>query len=103
MTISGNLHKGIKTRLTNLTEVSKALKVPAQYPLAFIGMELGTQIEMKENEQIYLVSGKNENNLLIEKLYKFIDKYVLCPLCKLPEIVIQIKKQASKIKMQGLW
>ena len=41
---SGN---GIKTKWLNLPEVTNALKVPIEYPLKFIGKELGSNTEIK--------------------------------------------------------
>ncbi len=92
---SGN---GIKTKWTNLPEVSKALKVPTEYPLKFIGRELGSNIEIKANS--YLINGNHQIDKMQEILDKFIKKYVLCPKCKLPEIhgKIQVTKDKKEIK-----
>ena len=92
---SGN---GIKTKWLNLAEVSNALKVPIEYPLKFIGRELGSNTEIKTNS--YLINGNHTIDKMQEILDKFIKKYVLCPKCKLPEIhgKIQVKKEKKEIK-----
>ena len=86
---SGN---GIKTKWINLAEVSNALKVPIEYPLKFIGHELGSITEIKAN--IYLINGNHTSENMQTILDKFINKYVLCPKCKLPEIhgKVSVKK-----------
>lgn len=94
---SGN---GIKTKWLNLAEVSNALKVPIEYPLKFIGKELGSNTEIKANS--YLINGNHNVEKMQEILDKFIKKYVLCPKCKLPEIhgKIMVKKGKGDIKCQ---
>ena len=78
---SGN---GMKTNWTNLPDVSNALKVPVEYPLKFIGRELGSNTELRANS--YLINGNIDLKKMQELLDKFINKYVLCPKCHLPEI-----------------
>ena len=78
---SGN---GIKTNWVNLPDVSKALKVPLEYPIKFIARELGSSTETKSNS--YLINGNHKVEQMQELLDKFIKKYVLCPKCLLPEI-----------------
>ena len=92
---SGN---GIKTNWINLPEVSNALKVPVEYPLKFIGRELGSNTELKSNS--YLINGSHPVEKMQELLDKFIKKYVLCPKCLLPEIhgKIKVKKGKKDIK-----
>lgn len=91
---SGN---GIKTKWINLVEVSNALKVPTEYPLKFIGRELGSNTEIKSN--VYLINGNHTVEKMQEVLDKFIKKYVICPKCKLPEIhgKITVKKDKGQI------
>jgi translation initiation factor 5 len=92
---SGN---GIKTKWINLPEVTNALKVPLEYPLKFIGKELGSNTEVKSNS--YLINGNHTAETMQEKLDKFIKKYVLCPKCKFPEIYGKIKIKKGEIRCQ---
>ena len=69
MTISiygqgGNL----KTVIENIHDLAKELNVPAEYPLKFIGYELGSQTEIKNN--FYQISGKHPLDKLEELLEK---------------------------------
>ena len=52
---SGN---GIKTNWINLPDVSNALKVPVEYPLKFIGRELGSNTELKPNSYLPIIFDK---------------------------------------------
>jgi translation initiation factor 5 len=59
---------GVKTKLDNIQEVAKALKVPADYPLKFIGKEIGSQTDIKND--VYLINGSHTS----EKLQQILDK-----------------------------
>jgi translation initiation factor 5 len=87
---------GIKTNWVNLPEVSNALKVPVEYPIKFIGRELGANTDIKPNS--YLINGSHQVEKMQELLDKFIKKYVLCPKCHLPEIHGKIKVSKKDIK-----
>lgn len=56
---------------------------------------LTTVKKMADSEIIYIVNGEKTEKETIDALDKFIQKYVLCPMCNYPEIVILTKK--SKI------
>merc|ERR1712166_253856 len=45
-----------------------------------------------------VINGAHENHVFQTLLDKFIEKYVLCPNCNLPEIPIQIKKNIISAK-----
>ena len=90
---------GVKTRIDNIKEVAHALTVPPDYPLKFIGRELGSNTEIKSAN--YLINGSHTAEKFQQLLDKFIEKYVLCPNCKLPEIRIFIKKGEIRSKCRA--
>jgi translation initiation factor 5 len=94
-------HTHIRTILENIHEVSKAIIIPPEYPLKFIGYELGSQTEIKGNE--YTISGKHPLDKLEDCLEKFISKYVICSSkgCKLPEVNIFIKNNEIRGKCKA--
>lgn len=83
---------GIKTRVLNLKEVARALRVNPQYPLKYWGYDLGAPTEFKAGEDKYMLNGSFPTSALQESLDKFIEKFVLCGRCKYPEIIVQVKK-----------
>lgn len=87
---------GVKTKFENIKEVAHALKVPMDYPLKFIGKELGSMTEQKKD--VYLINGNVLAEKMQEILDKFIEKYILCPKCKLPETRIFFKKEKNEIR-----
>lgn len=81
---------GIKTKLTNISEISESLLRPPLYIVKFFGYELGSQTGAKEG---FLINGKHEPEDLSNILDKFIEKYVLCGTCRNPETVLFISNK----------
>jgi len=85
---SGN---GIKTVITNMSAIAKALGRPASYPTKYFGCELGAQVTMNQD---YIVNGSHDVDKLINLLYGYIQKFVLCSKCKNPETTLTVIKQS---------
>lgn len=88
---SGN---GIKTCIVNMSEVAQALKCPPEYTVKFLGCELAAQSTFKDDRAI--IMGVHDVNMCQKKLDKFIDSYVLCQNCHLPEIDMYVKNKTVK-------
>ena len=78
----------IHTNLTNVKKVATALRVPPGYILKFMGYELGSQVNFKENN--FSINGERNEDDVLKSLDKFIEKYVLCSQCHLPETVLTL-------------
>lgn len=85
---------GAKTILVNLNEVAKALHCDPLLILKFFGIIIGTNIMYKNNK--YIMCGTVTHDTLIHHLDDFIEKYILCSTCNLPEIIML--KTTIKIK-----
>jgi len=85
---------GIKTRLVNMYDVGKALHRDPAYVTKFFGCELGAQSKISEKNLEYIVNGNHDTKTFESLLDVFIDKYVLCPNCKLPETDLSVKNQS---------
>lgn len=86
---------GSKTGILNMGDVARALKRDPVYITKFIGYELGAQSAYtnKENEgERVVINGHHDTPIFQTLVDKFIEKYVLCPGCKLPEIDMIVKK-----------
>lgn len=82
---------GIKTVVVNMVDIAKALHVNPGYPTKFFGIELGAQSKFNKKTERAIVNGQHEAQDLAKLLTKFIDSFVLCPRCRLPEIKLAIK------------
>ncbi|TIB85903.1 hypothetical protein E3Q06_01754 [Wallemia mellicola] len=89
---------GIKTVLPNISDISKALSRPPNYPTKFFGFELGAQTTLDEKNDRYILNGAHQVERLREILDSFIAKFVLCGSCKNPETDLQMSKNDDIIK-----
>jgi len=87
---SGN---GIKTVITNISSVSRSIGRPPSYPLKYFGTELGANVKMDPQADLYVINGAHDPEKLLELLYKFIEKFVLCNKCKNPETRISVERK----------
>jgi len=86
---------GSKTSICNMADVARALKRPPQYTTKWFGAELGAQSTYtnKEGEgERAIVNGHHDTPIFQTMLDKFIEKYVLCENCHLPEIDMNVKR-----------
>lgn len=83
---------GIKTRIVNCYEVARALHRPPGYVCKFFGCELGAQTKIDDIDGTYIVNGSFQQNVLQDVLKKFIDMFVLCTSCNLPETDLKLRK-----------
>jgi translation initiation factor 5 len=88
---------GIKTVIVNMSDVAKALHVDTAYPTKFFGVELGAQSKYDKASDRAVVNGAHQTKDLQNLLGKFIDIFVLCPNCKLPETVMSVKKGTIRV------
>merc|ERR1712039_704734 len=86
---------GSKTGIMNMGDVARALKRDPVYITKFIGYELGAQSSYsnKENEgERVVINGHHDTPVFQNLVDKFIERYVLCTGCHLPEIDMVVKK-----------
>ena len=79
---------GVKTNITNLPDVARALRVPESAILKYFQVELGAN-----SEGTTIVKGQHNMGDMARHLDKFIMKYVCCKNCKLPEITHEVNKK----------
>jgi len=84
---------GIKTAIPNMTSVAQALHRAPGEVTKFFGCELGAQTTWTEETERAIVNGAHTTQVLQDKLSVYIEKFVLCPSCKLPETSYKIKNE----------
>lgn len=62
-------------------------------PTKYFGIVLGSQTQMDERAERYIVNGAHSAEDLQDILYGFIDKFVLCPACNNPETSYDVGKK----------
>src|SRR5207249_322605 len=79
------------------TEIAKALHIHPDYPTKYFGLELGSQSKYDPKTEKTVVNGQHQANDLAKLLDRFIQQYILCPTCHLPELKMSIKASYVKI------
>ena len=82
---------GIKTVIPNISEVALALHREPGEVNKFFGTELGAQTTYNADTDRAVVNGAHTDLVLQEAIKKYIDVFVLCPQCGLPETDYKIK------------
>ena len=89
---------GIKTVIVNMVDIAKALHTDPSYPTKFFGIELGAQSKFDSKTDRAIVNGKHDQPDMAVILDKFIDLFILCPRCRLPEHKMKVRKEKIKIE-----
>lgn len=82
---------GIKTVLTNIIEVAASLNREAPEITKFFGCELGSQTTYAADTERAVVNGNHGQPDLQTNLSKYIELFVLCKQCRLPETSYRAK------------
>jgi translation initiation factor 5 len=90
---SGN---GKNTIIENIEDVGNAISHPKETILKYFGIELGTNCNLKNNS----IKGWHDVDTLTQILYIYIKSYIICPKCKMPETIPEIKGKKKNKKLQ---
>ncbi len=85
---------GIKTVIPNISDVGLALKRDPGEVNKFFGCELGAQTTYNAETDRAIVNGAHTDQVLQQNIHKYIELFVLCPNCRLPETEYKIKSGA---------
>jgi len=83
---------GIKTVIFNITELALSLHREPTEVNKFFGCELGAQTTYNEADDRAVVNGAHMDQELQGCVHKYVEKFVLCPECGLPETTYSIKQ-----------
>lgn len=86
---------GCFTMIENLPDVTKSLNHPATIVLKYMGSSLGSNT----TESKFTINGHYTSEDLIKILYQYINSFVMCPSCNIPELIpsFEGKKKNKKL------
>jgi translation initiation factor 5 len=87
---SGN---GIKTAIPNISDVASSLHRAPGEVNKFFGCELGAQTTYAEDTDRAIVNGAHTDDTLQKLIHRYIELFVVCPNCRLPETDYKIKNE----------
>jgi len=82
---------GSKTVIANITDVGNSLHRDPGEVNKFFGCELGAQTSYNAETDKAIVNGHHTDKALQDLMHKYIEGFVLCPQCRLPETEYKIK------------
>lgn len=89
--------------ITNIVELAKSLNINTEYPIKYIAIEFGVRpiFEINNGEVYGAIMGKRTYEDILKFLDKFIEKYVCCPKCRLPELHLRIRGDKKRGEIHG--
>lgn len=93
-TVYGKLEgrgNGSKTVIPNISDVGSSLHRDPGEVNKFFGCELGAQTTYNKETDRAIVNGHHTDKVLQQMVHKYIEAFVLCPNCGLPETEYKIK------------
>jgi translation initiation factor 5 len=95
---SGN---GIKTAIPNISDLADSLHRQPGEVNKFFGTELGAQTRYSADTDRAIVNGAHTDATLQELVHRYIEKFVLCPNCRLPETDYRVKNEMISHKCKA--
>ncbi|KAK5988863.1 Eukaryotic translation initiation factor 5 [Cladobotryum mycophilum] len=83
---------GIKTVIVNLPSVAASLARPSSHVIKYFGFELGAPTKFYPQGERWIINGAHQAKTLQDLLDGFIDKFVLCKMCKNPETDVVLRE-----------
>jgi len=84
---------GMRTTISNFKEVADALDRDPQHILKFLTREMATAATFQDSRAIF--QGKFRSDSFERLLQRYLDSYVVCPICKRPDTRIVKEKRLS--------
>jgi len=84
---------GMRTIISNFREIADALNRDPQHLLKFLTGEMATAATMQESRAIF--KGKFSQETLERLLQRYMESFVVCPVCKRPDTKIVKEKRLS--------
>jgi translation initiation factor 2 subunit 2 len=84
---------GMRTVVFNFKEIANALNRDPQHVLKFLTREMATAATLQESRAIF--KGKFSRDTLERLLQRYMDNFVVCPVCKSPDTRVVKEKRLS--------
>ena len=84
---------GMRTIISNFKEVADALDRDPQHVLKFLTREMATAATFHDSRAIF--QGKFRSDSFERLIQRYLDSYVICPVCKRPDTRVIKEKRLS--------
>lgn len=86
-----------RTAILNICDIAQSLKCEIIYLIRFFGIELGAQSKFDTSQNKATIAGFHNMDILTRLLDKFIELFILCPQCALPEISLRVHNGSLQV------
>lgn len=90
---------GMRTIIYNFKELANALNRDPEHLLKFLTGEMATAATMQESRVIF--QGKFSQDTLERLIQRYIESFVVCPVCKRPDTKVVKEKRLSFLVCQA--
>jgi translation initiation factor 2 subunit 2 len=87
---------GMRTIVFNFKEVADILNRDPQHVVKFLASEMATAATTQGERAIF--QGKFSSDTLVRLLQRYLESFVICPICKRPDTKIVKEKRLSFLK-----
>jgi translation initiation factor 2 beta subunit (eIF-2beta)/eIF-5 len=89
-------HSGFRTVITNGTLIAKALHTKPLYLCKYLGAEFGAPAAL-DDIGAFVLRGAHTARSIAQHINKFIELFILCPKCRLPETTLYSDKHVRVV------
>jgi translation initiation factor 5 len=89
---NGGFGNGLYTIISNLDSISHSLNIPPEILEKYITISLGSSFNDKKKS----FTGTHDNKKIQKIIYNYINTFLICPNCSIPELVYEITKISNK-------
>jgi translation initiation factor 2 subunit 2 len=90
---------GMRTVIFNFKEIADALDRDPQHLLKFLSREMATAATMQGNRVIF--QGKFQEDTFGRLMQRYLETFVVCPVCKRPDTKVVKEKRLSFVVCQA--
>ncbi len=90
---------GMRTVIFNFKEIADALDRDPQHLLKFLSREMATAATMQGNRVIF--QGKFQEDTFERLMQRYLETFVVCPVCKRPDTKVVKEKRLSFVVCQA--
>ena len=89
-----------QTYISNITKISKSLHINPMVVVKYFGSHLNTQSKLINDCELSL-RGNFRSDILKNSLKNFIEKFILCKKCNLPELEFKVKRKNLQMRCKA--
>lgn len=90
--ICGGFGNGLYTIISNLDLISSSLNIPTEILEKYITISLGSSYNDKKKS----FTGTHDNKKIQKIIYNYINTFLICSNCNIPELVYEVNKISNK-------